>query len=88
MRGVTGPPLFAENRRRPRVEYAPHKKTILTVDDEPEILEAVSVMLVDPAYNIITASSGLKGLQQSREFEGEIDLLLSASRCRECLALI
>jgi DNA-binding NtrC family response regulator len=56
---------------------APRKKTILVVDDEPAVLSVVSDVLEDIEYNILTASTGAKGLQQSREFKGEIDLLLS-----------
>jgi DNA-binding NtrC family response regulator len=59
------------------VEYAPHKKTILIVDDEPTILEVVSRLLGDSEYHILTASTGSMGLEQSREFKGEIALLLS-----------
>jgi CheY-like chemotaxis protein len=59
------------------VEYAPHKKTILIVDDEPKILEIVSRLLANDDYSILTATTGPMGLQQSREFAGEIDLLLS-----------
>jgi DNA-binding NtrC family response regulator len=52
-------------------------KTILVVDDEPGILSVVSEVLRDIEYNILTASTGATGLQRSREFEGEIQLLLS-----------
>jgi DNA-binding NtrC family response regulator len=53
------------------------KKTVLVVDDEPEVLAVVSGVLIDGEYNILTASTGSLGLQQSRDFKGEIDLLLS-----------
>ena len=59
------------------MEQTPHKKTILVVDDEPQILSVVSEVLADVDYNILTARTGSMGLQQSREFKGEIDLLLS-----------
>jgi DNA-binding NtrC family response regulator len=59
------------------MEQTPRKKTILVVDDEPKILAVVSEVLADGEYNILTASTGSMGLQQSREFKGEIDLLLS-----------
>ena len=59
------------------MEYAPHKKTILIVDDEPTILEVISRLLGDSEYHILTASTGSMGLEQSREFKGEIALLLS-----------
>ncbi len=53
------------------------KKTILVVDDDPNVLTLVSGLLVDSEYNILTASTSAKALQQSREFKGEINLLLS-----------
>ena len=59
------------------MEYAPHKKTILIVDDEPSILDIVARLLASDDYNILTATTGQMGLQRSREFEGEIELLLS-----------
>ena len=51
--------------------------TILVVDDDPTILEFVSGLLVDGDYHVLTASSGAAALQQSREYKGEIHLLLS-----------
>src|SRR5277367_3074308 len=59
------------------MEPTHHKRTILVVDDEPKVLSVVSEVLKDRDYNILTATTGSMGLQQSREFEGEIDLLLS-----------
>jgi len=59
------------------LEHAPHKKTILVVDDEPKILDVVSDLLNDSEYNILTAGTALMALQLSREYEGEITLLLS-----------
>jgi DNA-binding NtrC family response regulator len=53
------------------------KKTIIIVDDEPHVLTVVSEVLRRDGYDILTANSGSKGLQTSREFEGEIALLLS-----------
>jgi two-component system cell cycle response regulator CpdR len=55
----------------------PIKKTILVVDDDPNVLALVSGLLVDSAYNILTANTGANALHQSREFKGEINLLLS-----------
>ena len=59
------------------MEQTHRKKTILVVDDEPKILAVVSEVLADGEYNILTASTGSKGLQLSREFKDEIALLLS-----------
>jgi two-component system cell cycle sensor histidine kinase/response regulator CckA len=54
-----------------------NKKTVLVVDDEPSILDVVSGLLGDDEYNILTADTGAHALQQSRDFKGEINLLLS-----------
>jgi DNA-binding NtrC family response regulator len=55
-----------------------NKKTILIVDDDPKVLATVSGLLRENGdYNILTASTGSKGLEQSRNFKGEILLLLS-----------
>jgi two-component system cell cycle sensor histidine kinase/response regulator CckA len=53
------------------------KKTILVVDGDPEVLRFVSGVLIDSNYNVLRASSGSLGLQQSRNFKSEIHLLLS-----------
>jgi two-component system cell cycle sensor histidine kinase/response regulator CckA len=55
-----------------------NKKTILIVYDDAAMLDVVSKMLAENAdYRILTATTGSKGLEQSRDFKGEIDLLLS-----------
>jgi FixJ family two-component response regulator len=53
------------------------KKTIFVVDDDPKVLAGVSALLVESKYNVLTARTGSKGLEQSRNFKGEIHLLLS-----------
>jgi CheY-like chemotaxis protein len=59
----------------PTVEQ--QQRTILVVDDDPAILKFVSGFLVDADYHVLTASSGAAALQQSKDYEGEIHLLLS-----------
>jgi CheY-like chemotaxis protein len=54
-----------------------NRKTILVVDDDPNILKFVSSLLVDSDYHVLTASSGGAALQQSKDYKGEIHLLLS-----------
>jgi len=51
-------------------------KTVLVVDDEPQILSIVSGFLCGQ-YHILTANSGTEALQQSQEFTGDIHVLLS-----------
>jgi hypothetical protein len=64
----------------PTVEQ--QQRTILVVDDDPAILNFVSRLLVDADYHVLTASNGAAALQQSKNQEGGIDLLLS-STCQE-----
>jgi CheY-like chemotaxis protein len=52
-------------------------KTILVVDDDPAMLTPMSDWLANIGYNVRRAATGPKGLQVSREFKGEIHLLLS-----------
>ena len=51
-------------------------KTILLVDDDAGVQASVSRSLRD-YYNILIASSGVEALQRSRDFAGEIHLLLT-----------
>ncbi len=53
------------------------RKTLLIVDDDPKTLSVISGLFTHGEYHVLTASSGAKGLEQSREFKGPIDLLLS-----------
>jgi DNA-binding response OmpR family regulator len=54
-----------------------HQRTILVVDDDPAILKYVSGVLADADYRVLTAASGAAALRQSRDYKGEIHLLLS-----------
>jgi len=53
------------------------QKTILLVDDDATILQFVSEILHEGPYNILTARNGAEAVQQSADYEGKIDLLLS-----------
>jgi CheY-like chemotaxis protein len=55
----------------------PIQYTILVVDDDALILDLVSKLLIAGHYDVLTAANGPDGLRQSREFKGEIHLLLS-----------
>ena len=57
------------------------RKTILVVDDHVLVRQLIADVLshVD-GYNLLLAESGTEGLQRSREFPGEIHLLLTAFR--------
>src|ERR1700728_2342129 len=53
------------------------QKTVLVVDDDPNVLNSVSALLVDSNYKVLRAGSGVEALQQSRDYKPEIHLLLS-----------
>jgi FixJ family two-component response regulator len=53
------------------------QKTIFIVDDDPAILKCVSEILADSDYDIQTYGSGEEALQQSRNYNGAVHLLLS-----------
>jgi len=42
------------------------KKTILVIDDDPDIVETVQMILSSKGYNIISASSGRQGIELLR----------------------
>jgi two-component system, cell cycle sensor histidine kinase and response regulator CckA len=56
--------------------FTPARKTVLLVDDDASVRAVISRELKDH-YNTLIAGSGLEALQRSRDFEGEIHLLLT-----------
>lgn len=53
------------------------KKTVLVVDDEPEIRKLVSAMMVQFGYTALTADSGEHALTLYRNQSGPLDLLIT-----------
>lgn len=56
---------------------AEEKKTILVVDDEPEIRKLVSAMVRQFGYNVLTADSGEHALTLYRNHKAPIELLIT-----------
>ncbi len=52
-------------------------KTILVVDDDSGVLAIAEAVLARAGYSVIAFSNPLLALKKSREFEGDIDLLLT-----------
>lgn len=50
------------------------EKTILVVDDDPEILEIISLLLSLEKYSVITASTGMEGLEKAKA--NNVDLII------------
>jgi len=53
------------------------KKTILVVDDEPEIRKLVAAMVSSHGYNVLTADNGEHAITVARKHKTPIDLLLT-----------
>jgi len=47
-------------------------KTILVVDDEPDVVRFLSMALEDAGFNVVTAKDGLEGLDKARKFEPDL----------------
>jgi two-component system response regulator HydG len=52
------------------------KMTILVADDDPTVLELVCRVLGD-RYRVLRANNGAEAIQQSKDFLGEIPVLIS-----------
>ena len=52
-------------------------KTILVVDDEPEIRKLVAAMATQPGYSVITADSGEHALTLFKNLKGPVSLLIT-----------
>jgi two-component system, cell cycle sensor histidine kinase and response regulator CckA len=53
------------------------RKTILVVDDEPEIRKLVSAMVTQFGYNALTADSGDHALTMYRKLHAPVELLIT-----------
>lgn len=53
------------------------RKTILVVDDEPEIRKLVSAMVTQFGYTALTADSGDHALTMYRHLQGPIEMLIT-----------
>ena len=54
---------------------ADNKKTILLVDDEPDLLDSLSVRLRASGYNVLLATDGLEALKKARSENPDLILL-------------
>jgi len=55
----------------------PDKKTILVVDDEPEVRKLVGAMVGQFGYQVLTADSGEHAITLYKHHKGPIDLLIT-----------
>ncbi len=50
-------------------------KTLLLVDDEPDLLESLSIRLKASGYKVVTAADGLEALKKARALGPDLILL-------------
>ncbi len=50
-------------------------KTLLLVDDEPDLRESLSIRLKTSGYRVVTASDGLEALKKARSLQPDLILL-------------
>lgn len=62
------------------MEPAPADRTILAVDDEPDLLEAIRRILTRRGYAVLPAGDAGSALEVCRTHDGPIDLLLTDVR--------
>src|ERR1019366_10124464 len=61
---------------RPSDDEAETKSTILVIDDDPLLLHTVQSLLGKRGFNVLTSSSGPKGLETLRYAAGDIRIVL------------
>lgn len=58
-------------------EKPEEKKTILIVEDSPFFLNQIRKFIENAGYNVLVAEDGLKGLAVLKNFESEIDMIVT-----------
>jgi PAS domain S-box-containing protein len=52
-------------------------ETVLVVEDQPQVLQLVSLMLTTRGYHVLTANSGQEALRTTASYAGEIHLVVT-----------
>ena len=47
-------------------------KTVLVVDDEPDVIKFLQMALEDNGFTVITANDGLDGIEKARKFKPDL----------------
>jgi CheY-like chemotaxis protein len=63
-------------RRHSDDDDAEPKGTVLVIDDDPTFLEAIRLLLSEAGYNVLTSSTGPKGLDMVRYAPKDVRLVL------------
>jgi len=62
--------------KRPKIELARGTGTILIVEDEDQVLDVTQKILKRLGYNVLTARTGMEGVDIGRSYDGDIDLAI------------
>jgi DNA-binding response OmpR family regulator len=49
------------------VQLAPLQATVLVIDDDPDMVESLAMLLEDHGFAVLTANNGVRGLEAFRE---------------------
>jgi DNA-binding response OmpR family regulator len=58
-----------ERKNGPVPPAAPHAPAVLVIDDDPAMVESLTMMLEDHGFRVLTANNGVRGLEVFREQE-------------------
>ena len=54
-------------RKNSMLRLVPAADTVLVIDDDPDIVESLAMMLEDHGFRVLTANDGVRGLEVFRE---------------------
>jgi DNA-binding response OmpR family regulator len=63
-----------EARQLKLVHSAPLPATVLVIDDDPDMVESLAMMLGDHGFPVLTANDGVRGLEMFREYKPAVVL--------------
>ncbi len=62
--------------KKPKIELARGTGTILIVEDEEQVMDVTRTILKRLGYNVLTARTGMEGVNIGRSYDGDIDLAI------------
>jgi CheY-like chemotaxis protein len=62
--------------KKPKIELARGTGTILIVEDEEQVLDVTRRILKRLGYHVLTARTGMEGVDIGRSYDGDIDLAI------------
>jgi len=65
-----------EETKKPKAELARGTGTILIVEDEEQVMDVTRTILKRLGYHVLTARTGMEGVNVGRSYDGDIDLAI------------